>query len=84
MNFLKESDQKIKKNNNFSIIFFYTCKSVLNQLWNLSAAYYLNLRFQYTISGIDMDNELLTALRNVIYKIVSDSKIVSICLQEIC
>ncbi|XP_073099937.1 uncharacterized protein [Elaeis guineensis] len=45
-------------------------------------AYYLNSRFQYIISGIDMDNELLAALRNVIYKMVSDSKITSLCLQE--
>ncbi|XP_073112512.1 uncharacterized protein [Elaeis guineensis] len=46
------------------------------------AAYYLNSRFQYTISGIDMDSELLAALRNVIYKMVSDPEIASLCLQE--
>ena len=63
--------------------FFYACKNILNQLWNLSAAYYLNLRFQYTILGIDMDNELLAALRNVMYEMVLDPKIASLCLQEV-
>ncbi|XP_073109889.1 uncharacterized protein [Elaeis guineensis] len=29
-----------------------------------------------------MDNELLAALRNIIYKMVSDPKIASLCLQE--
>uniref|UniRef100_A0A8N4EZK5 Uncharacterized protein LOC114913722 n=1 Tax=Elaeis guineensis var. tenera TaxID=51953 RepID=A0A8N4EZK5_ELAGV len=40
--------------------------------------YYLNLRFQYTILGIDMDSELLTALCNVIYKMVPDPEIASL------
>ncbi|XP_073099464.1 uncharacterized protein [Elaeis guineensis] len=46
------------------------------------AAYYLNSRFQYTISEIDMDSELLAALRNVIYKMVFDPEIALLCLQE--
>ncbi|XP_073098732.1 uncharacterized protein [Elaeis guineensis] len=45
-------------------------------------AYYLNPRFQYTIFGKDTDNEFFAAFRNVIYKMVSDLEIVSLCLQK--
>ncbi|XP_073112023.1 uncharacterized protein [Elaeis guineensis] len=48
------------------------------------AAYYLNPRFQYTIPGIDMDSELLAALRNILYKMMPDPEIASLCLQEVC
>ncbi|XP_038978550.1 uncharacterized protein LOC120109296 [Phoenix dactylifera] len=45
------------------------------------AAYYLNLRFQYE-SGIGMDDELLHALRNVIYKMEPDPEVAASCIEE--
>ncbi|XP_038975014.1 uncharacterized protein LOC113461998, partial [Phoenix dactylifera] len=45
------------------------------------AAYYLNLRFQYE-SGIGMDDELLHALRNVIYKMKPDPEVAASCIEE--
>lgn len=55
----------------------------LNQFWNLSAAYYLNSRFQYSILGIAMDEGFLTILQNVIYKMESDPEVAVMCLEEI-
>ncbi|XP_038977110.1 uncharacterized protein LOC120107753 [Phoenix dactylifera] len=45
------------------------------------AAYYLNPRFQYE-SGIGMDDELLHALRNVIYKMEPDPEVAASCIEE--
>jgi hypothetical protein len=72
---------------NFKNIILYTfCTNIrlVNHLRNLFSAYYLNPRFQYSTPGIDMDSDLLAALRTVIYKMVPDPEIVSMCLQEVC
>ncbi|XP_038972160.1 uncharacterized protein LOC120104679 [Phoenix dactylifera] len=46
------------------------------------AAYYLNPRFQYE-SGIGMDDELLHALRNVIYKMEPDPEVAALCIEKV-
>ena len=49
----------------------------------ICAAYYLNPRFQYSIDGIGMDETLLDALRNVIYKMEHDPEKAALCLEEV-
>ncbi|XP_038977540.1 uncharacterized protein LOC120108061 [Phoenix dactylifera] len=70
--------------------------NIIEQWWGAQmgkdlhlAAYYLNLRFQYTsgcilpsIDGIGMDETLLDALRNVIYKMEHDPEKAVLCLEE--
>ena len=46
-------------------------------------AYYLNPRFQYTISRIDMDNEFLTAFPNIIYKMKPNLEVTVLYLEEV-
>ncbi|XP_038974132.1 uncharacterized protein LOC120105604 [Phoenix dactylifera] len=45
-------------------------------------AYCVNPRFQYNVDGIGMDDALLEALRNVIYKIEHDPEATALCLEE--
>ncbi|XP_038973326.1 uncharacterized protein LOC120105162 [Phoenix dactylifera] len=64
--------------------------NIIEQRWEAQmgtelhlAAYYLNLRFQYNIDGIGMDETLLDALRNVIYKMEHDPEKAALCLEEV-